>query len=77
MKWFIRGLFILILTFFSYGFYVRYFEEVLKGDRIIGLSVLTTVFVLMPAFLVYSWKGKKLNDYMLTKENLDKMNNKK
>lgn len=76
MKWLIRILFFLILTSFSIGFYVRHFEETYKGDRIIGLSVLATVFILMPVFLVHSWKGKKLQDYMLTKENLDKMKDK-
>ncbi len=76
MKWLVRVLFFLILISFGVGFYVRHFEETLKGDRIIGLSVLATVFILMPVFLVYSWKGKKLQDYMLTKENLDKMKDK-
>lgn len=72
MKWIVRILSVGILIAFVVGFYVRA-EEKLKGDQIIGISVLATVFVLMPVFLAYSWKGKKLKDYMLTKENMDKM----
>lgn len=77
MKWLVRILTFLILVSFGIGFYVRETDDVLKGDRIIGITVLATVFILMPIFLAYSWKGKKLQDYMLTKENIDKMKDSK
>ncbi|SHF80296.1 hypothetical protein SAMN05444483_102431 [Salegentibacter echinorum] len=64
---------ILILIALGTGFYYRTFEDVLLGDRIIGIAVLASAFVLMPIFLYVRWKGKKLKDYTLTKENMDKM----
>lgn len=77
MKWLVRILAFIILVSFGVGFYIRETDDVLKGDRIIGITVLATVFILMPIFLAYSWKGKKLQDYMLTKENIDKMKDSK
>lgn len=76
MKWIVRILSLSLFIAFLVGFYVRSNGEIIKGDRIIGISVLATVFILMPVFLAYSWKGKKLKDYMLTKENMDKMKDK-
>jgi hypothetical protein len=29
----------------------------------------------MPIFLAHRWKGKKLKDYTLSKENMDKLRN--
>jgi hypothetical protein len=46
----------------------------LLGNKIVGFTVLTAAFVFMPAFLVHRWKGKKLKDYTLSKENLQKIN---
>lgn len=77
MKWLVRILAFIILVSFGVGFFIRETDDVLKGDRIIGITVLATVFILMPIFLAYSWKGKKLQDYMLTKENIDKMKDSK
>lgn len=64
---------ILILIALGTGFYYRTFEDVLLGDRIIGIAVLASAFILMPIFLYVRWKGKRLKDYTLTKENMDKM----
>lgn len=64
---------ILILIALGTGFYYRTFEDVLIGDRIIGIAVLASAFILMPIFLYVRWKGKRLKDYTLTKENMDKM----
>ena len=33
----------------------------------------TLFFVVFPLFSYYRWKDKKVEDYMLTKENLEKM----
>ncbi len=54
------------------GFYIMQDDEVL-GDRIVGLSVLASVFFLLPMFLVLRWRGKKLEDYTLSNENMKKM----
>lgn len=69
---------ILIGISFMVGFYVMQVEndEVL-GNRIIGLSVLASVFILLPMFLVLRWRGKKLKDYTLSDENLKKMKDRK
>ncbi|SKB53944.1 hypothetical protein SAMN05660776_1769 [Salegentibacter holothuriorum] len=67
---------ILILIAIGVGFYYRTFENVLLGDQIIGLAVLASAFILMPIFLYVRWKGKRLQDYTLTKENMDRMKDK-
>ncbi|MCX2836852.1 hypothetical protein OQ279_01705 [Salinimicrobium sp. MT39] len=67
---------ILIGISFLAGFYIMQDDQAL-GDRIVGLSVLATVFFLLPMFLVLRWRGKKLKDYTLSDENLKKMNDRK
>lgn len=65
-------LFVMVLSGLVWGFVVRsYNPEV--GNRIVGFSVLAGAFVFMPVFLVHRWRGKKLSDYTLTQENLEKM----
>lgn len=76
MKWIIRILFICTIIGFGTGLYVKYMVDDLTGDRIIGVTVLFTVFILFPLFIYYRSKGKKMTDYMFTKENIDKMTNK-
>jgi hypothetical protein len=72
----IKILGILILIAIGVGFYYRTFEDVVLGDQIIGLAVLASAFILMPIFLYVRWKGKRLKDYTLTKENMDRMRDK-
>jgi len=67
---------ILILIAIGVGFYYRTYEDVLLGDQIIGLAVLASAFILMPIFLYVRWKGKRLEDYTLTKKNMDRMKDK-
>ncbi len=62
-----------ILIAIGVGFYFRLNGDVLTGDRIIGISVLASAFVLMPIFLYVRWKGKRLKDYTLSEENMKKM----
>lgn len=76
MRLAIKILSICILLAIGTGFYFRMNNDILLGDRIIGIAVLTSAFVLMPMFLWVRWKGKKLSDYTLTKENMDKMRDK-
>ena len=73
MKYFLRLLFLLIMTSLITGLYVNNTGETLLGNKIIGFTVLTAAFVFMPIFLVHRWKGKNLKDYTLSKENLDKL----
>ncbi|HET8854423.1 MAG TPA: hypothetical protein VFM60_00755 [Salinimicrobium sp.] len=65
-------LFIAIIT----GFYFRMNDQIILGDRIIGISVLVSTFILLPLFLYHSWKGKDVNKYMLSDENMKKMRDK-
>ncbi len=73
MKHLLRILFIGILIAFGVGFYIRAQEDLLIGERIVGVTVLFSSFVFMPLFLYHRWKGKRLKDYTLTKENLRRM----
>ena len=64
---------VLILGGVGTGFYYRLNDDLVFGDRIIGLSVLAFAFILMPIFLYVRWKGKKLEDYTLSDKNMKKM----
>ncbi|MCO4822733.1 MAG: hypothetical protein KC469_11745 [Flavobacteriaceae bacterium] len=50
-----------------------YFLDVAYGQKLIGFGVLLLFFVVFPLFSYYRWKDKKVADYMLTKENIEKM----
>lgn len=76
MKIFLKILSVLILLAIGTGFYYRLNGEVLLGDRIIGIAVLASAFILLPIFLYLSWNGKKLEDYTLSDKNIKKMRDK-
>lgn len=76
MKIAIKILTVLILLAIGTGFYFRMNDDMILGDRIIGIAVLASAFILMPIFLYVRWKGKRWKDYTLTKENMDKMRDK-
>jgi hypothetical protein len=65
-------LFALILLALITGFVIKS-NQVVLGDRIIGVSILFTAFIFMPLFIYHRWKDKKLSDYTLTAENFEKM----
>ena len=44
-----------------------------NSEKLIGLGVLGLFFIVFPLFSYHRWKDKDLKDYLLTKENLDKM----
>ncbi|WP_108171295.1 hypothetical protein [Christiangramia gaetbulicola] len=67
---------IAILIAIAVGFYFRINDDVLTGDRIIGIAVLVSAFILMPIFLAVRWRGKKLKDYTLSEDNMKKMRDK-
>ena len=50
-----------------------YFLDVDYTEKLIGFGVMGLFLVVFPLFSYYRWKDKNLKDYMLTKENLDKM----
>jgi len=43
------------------------------SQKLIGFGILTLFFIVIPLFSWYRWKDKKIKDYLLNKENLDKM----
>jgi len=47
--------------------------EIEASQKLIGFGVVGLFLVVFPLFSYYRWKDKDLKDYMLTKENLDKM----
>lgn len=73
MNSFMKILGISILIAIAVGFYFRLTGDIPTGDKIIGISVLASAFILMPVFLYARWKGKRLKDYTLSEENLKKM----
>jgi hypothetical protein len=52
---------------------IGYFLDSIYSQKFIGFGVVGLFFVVFPLFSYYRWKDKKVEDYMLTKENLDKM----
>lgn len=72
MKQFLIILFFAVIISLSIGFYLKTDDET-TGNLIIGLSLMVGFFLLMPLFIYYRWKDKKVKDYMLNKENIMKM----
>ncbi len=58
-----------------YGFSIKE-EDPGLGHKCIGLGTVGLFFVAMPLFLMKESKGKNMKDYMLTKENIKKMQEK-
>lgn len=50
-----------------------YFLNVPYAQKLIGFGIVGLFFIVFPLFSYYRWKDKDVKDYMLTKENLDKM----
>ena len=77
MKYILGFCFIIMLAGFGYGYYEKSFNDNLEiGERIIGLSVLFSVFIFMPLFLYHRWKDKDIKDYVLDKEKMEEMRKK-
>ncbi|RIA10907.1 hypothetical protein OE09_2787 [Flavobacteriaceae bacterium MAR_2010_72] len=73
MKYIIWILFLASLGLIVLG----YLLESENSQKWIGFGVVGLFFVVFPLFSYYRWKNKDLKDYMITKENLDKMRNHK
>lgn len=65
-------LFTLIAGSAIYGFSVQG-EDLKSGDFFIGIAIAGLFFVWMPLFIYHRWRRRSFRDYMLTKENIDKM----
>ncbi|GGD15332.1 hypothetical protein [Hyunsoonleella pacifica] len=65
---------IIILTLVSAGLIVTGFTiESENSQKLIGSGVALLFLVVFPIFSYYRWKDRDVKEYMLTKENLDKM----
>jgi len=67
-------IFAVIASFGSiiYGFTIKD-ENTQKANKFIGAGTVGLFLVAMPLFLLKASKGKQMKDYMLTKENIKKM----
>ncbi|WP_190810613.1 hypothetical protein [Flagellimonas sp. S3867] len=55
-----------------YGFTIKE-EQTAKANKFIGAGTTGLFLVVMPLFLFKESKRKNMKDYMLTKENIEKM----
>ena len=73
MKYFLYIIFLLIVTSVSFGFYYQSYGEPM-AEPLIGGGIAGLFFVWMPLFIYHRWKNRSIQDYMLTKENIEQMN---
>lgn len=77
MRIFLITLFILLLLSLATGLYLQMsLIDEKTGNLLIGGSLVIGFFVWMPFFLFHRSKKRNMKDYLLTKENLDKMREK-
>lgn len=69
MKWLILILFLAAFGSIVTGFIV----EGPYSQKLIGFGVIGLFVVVFPLFSYYRWKDRSVQDYMLTRENLEKM----
>lgn len=71
---------IILIVFASFGAIIYGFtlksENMTLANKYIGFGTVGLFLVAMPLFLIKESKGKKMKDYMLTKENIEQMNKK-
>ena len=66
-----------ILTFAVFtSILIGFFTENEYSQKFIGFGVLGLFLVVIPMFSYYRWKDKDVKDYLITKENIDKMRDK-
>ncbi|MCH9660940.1 MAG: hypothetical protein K0U54_08505 [Bacteroidetes bacterium] len=72
MRYALIIVFIGIILILGYGLYINPIDNQ-KGEFCIGISVAGLFFLWMPLFIYHRWRNKDIKDYMLTKENIQKM----
>ena len=69
---------IIILSVLSLGsILIGYLMMNELSEKFIGFGVIGLFVFVFPLFIYYRWKDKDMKDYMINKENLDKMRNHK
>lgn len=69
MKFIIGFFFIASITSIILG----YVLNIAYSEKLIGFGVLGLFLIVIPLFSYHSWKDKDVKEYMLNKENLEKM----
>lgn len=72
LKYFVVLALFLSVGSILYGFSIKE-EETSRANKFIGGGTAGLFLVVMPLFLFKESKGKNMKDYMLTKENIEKM----
>lgn len=75
MKYFITAIVIISFGLIIYGFNIPE-EQTAMAHKFIGCGTLGLFLLAMPLFLIKESKGKKFKDYMLTDDNVRKMQGK-
>lgn len=75
MKYIITLVVIASFSAIGYGYSLDDSQDSL-ANKYIGSGTLSLFLIAMPLFLYKESKGKKMNDYMLTEENVRKMQGK-
>lgn len=70
MKYIISLFFIASVSSIIAGFV---FKPEPISEKLIGFGVVGLFIIVIPLFIYHRWKGRKVKDYMLTKENIQKM----
>jgi len=73
VKYIIAFLFLIALGSIILGFII----DTIYSQKLIGFGVVGLFLIVFPLFSYYRWKDKNVKDYMITKENLEKMRNHK
>jgi len=76
MKYLIILIVLASIAAIIYGFSIQG-EQLTMANKCIGFGTAGLFLLAMPLFLYKESKGKKMNDYMLTEENIRKMQDKK
>jgi len=68
-----KGIILIFLVLSLGSIITGYLMDFENSEQLIGFGVLGLFFIEFPLFSYYRWKDKDIKNYMLTKENLDKM----
>ncbi|MFH6768427.1 hypothetical protein V8G56_06750 [Gaetbulibacter aquiaggeris] len=68
-----KGIILFFLVLSLGSIITGYLMDFENSEQLIGFGVLGLFFIVFPLFSYYRWKDKDIKNYMLTKENLDKM----
>ena len=68
-----KGIILIFLVLSLGSIITGYLMDFENSEQLIGFGVLGLFFIVFPLFSYYRWKDKDIKNYMLTKENLDKM----